>query len=413
MRRSNVFFQGVLIFQFLLGFYIFSGLVGMVHRPVWKAGFWGLFLVEELLVLWGLYVMREKMTGAFIQSAMWQNVLIGFAFAIIVTKFVLAIFFLLDDFFRVGHFAYAKLLGTSEAVTLKSRRQFIIQSGVLLASIPLLALIYGVLKGKYQYELKRLSLKIKNLPQGLNGLKIIQISDIHAGNLDSPASLRKAIEMINQQAPDLILFTGDLVNRDSREIAPFIDIFKELKAKYGKYSILGNHDYVEYKHWDTLAQKSENQELLYQFHREMDFRLLRNEHIKLTIDGEDLYILGVENWGMPPFPQYGDLDAALEGVPPHALKILLSHDPTHWDQIVLDHPIHIDLTLSGHTHGAQFGIDTRWLKWSPVKFVYKRWSGLYEEKEQYLYVNRGFGVLAFPGRVGMWPEISVFSLATS
>jgi len=280
----------------------------------------------------------------------------------------------------------------------------------VLAGVSFISLIYGTLKGKYQYQLKQLTLKIKHLPKGLNGLKIIQLSDIHAGNIDSPTSLRKAIKLINAQNPDLILFTGDLVNRDAREIAPFIDIFKELKAKYGKFSILGNHDYVEYKHWYSLAQKEENQALLYQFHDEMGFKLLRNEHVKLTVGGDDFYLLGVENWGVPPFPQHGDLDATLVGVPKDAIKILLSHDPTHWDKKVINHEQHIHLTLSGHTHGAQVGIDTRWLKWSPVKFVYKRWSGLYEEANQFLYVNRGFGVLAFPGRVGMWPEISLIEL---
>ncbi len=409
MRRT-VFFQSISVIQFLVGVYIFWGLASMVQRPVWKYGLWIFFVLEELMILWGLSVMRAKMAGQFINAMMWQNILIGIAFSLIVTKFVLVVFFLLDDVFRIGGFAFAKMSSGGKPASLQGRRNFIINSGIVLAGIPFVSLIYGTLKGKYQYQLKQLSLKIKHLPKGLNGLKIIQLSDIHAGNIDSPTSLRKAIKLINAQNPDLILFTGDLVNRDAREIAPFIDIFKELKAKYGKFSILGNHDYVEYKHWDSLAQKEENQALLYQFHDEMGFKLLRNEHVKLTVGGDDFYLLGVENWGVPPFPQHGDLDATLVGVPKDAIKILLSHDPTHWDKKVINHEQHIHLTLSGHTHGAQVGIDTRWLKWSPVKFVYKRWSGLYEEANQFLYVNRGFGVLAFPGRVGMWPEISLIEL---
>ena len=410
MRRSPVFFLSVLVIQFLIGLYIFWGLASMVQRPISKYGLWLFFILEELIIFWGLNVMKEKMSGQLIHTMAWQNILIGVAFAFIVAKFVLVFFFLLDDVFRVGSFASTKLMNASDVVNLKGRRSFIINTGVLLAGIPFVSLIYGTLKGRYNYQLKRLSVRFRDLPKGLKGLKIIQLSDIHAGNIDNPSSLRKAIDIINAQKPDLILFTGDLVNRDAREIEPFIDVFKELKAKYGKYSILGNHDYVEYKQWESLAQKDENQELLYQFHGDMGFQLLRNEHAVVQVKGDELYLLGVENWGMPPFPQHGDLDKTLKGVPKDAIKILLSHDPTHWDQKVIGHDKHIHLTLSGHTHGAQVGIDTRWLKWSPVQFVYKRWSGLYEEANQFLYVNRGFGVLAFPGRVGMWPEITLIEI---
>lgn len=409
MRRSTVFFQSVIVVQFLVGFYIFGGFASMVQRPAYKLGLWVFFILEELMIIWGLNLMGGKMAGSQNNTEMWQNIVIGVAFTLIVTKIVLFFFFFVDDLLRGGGYAFAKMT-SSEPVSLKGRRHFIINSGVILAGIPFVSMIYGVLKGKYQYELKPLSLKIKDLPQGLKGLKIIQLSDIHAGNLDSLSSLWKAIQIINDQKPDLILFTGDMVNRDAREIIPFIDIFKELKAKYGKYSILGNHDYVEYKHWNSLAQKEENQQLLCQFHEEMGFQLLRNEHAKVTVEGADLYLLGVENWGEAPFPQHGDLDKALETVPSSAIKILLSHDPTHWDRKVVSHEAHIHLTLSGHTHGGQVGIDHRWMKWSPVKFIYKRWAGLYEEGHQYLYVNRGFGVLAFPGRVGMWPEITVLEL---
>ena len=211
--------------------------------------------------------------------------------------------------------------------------------------------------------------------------------------------------------PDLILFTGDLVNNDSREILPFIEDFKRLKATNGVYSVLGNHDYGDYKQWDSVASKEENMQLLYKYQKEMGFQLLNNENVIIR-KGEDKFgIYGVENWGNKPFPQRGDLDKALEGNQDMEFKILLSHDPTHWNKKVIEHPEHFDLTLSGHTHGMQFGVEIPGFKWSPIKYIYPQWAGLYEKKKQYLYVNRGFGFLGFPGRVGIWPEITVIELS--
>jgi len=241
-------------------------------------------------------------------------------------------------------------------------------------------------------------------------LKLVHISDIHSGSFDSLEAVQRGIDLINAQNADIICFTGDLVNNDSREIEPFIQDFKALKSKYGIYSCLGNHDYGDYKHWKSKEVKQQNLETLFKHHQAMGFKLLNNSNVELTNKGEKIVILGVENWGKPPFPQHGDLDKALKNVNNADFKILLSHDPSHWDYKVLTHPTNIDLTLSGHTHGMQFGVEIPGFKWSPIKYLYPRWAGLYQEATQYLYVNRGFGFLGFPGRVGIWPEITVIEL---
>jgi predicted MPP superfamily phosphohydrolase len=219
--------------------------------------------------------------------------------------------------------------------------------------------------------------------------------------------VKRGVDLINAQNADVVFFTGDLVNSDSREIEPYKAVFKQIDSKV--YAVLGNHDYGDYKKWPSKKAKQENFELLEKYQEEMDFDLLKNEHRFLERDGEKIAIIGLENWGSS-FVKHGDLDRALEGVDKEEFKILLSHDPSHWDLKTIPHQTHVDLTLAGHTHGMQFGVDIPWLKWSPVKYKYPRWSGLYQEASQYLYVNRGFGFLGFPGRVGMWPEITVIEL---
>ncbi len=324
-------------------------------------------------------------------------------------------FLAVDDVVRILNFGFqifSKWLGYTPAADFDERRKFIVKVGLGLASIPFASMLYGITKGKYNYKIKNVTLKFPNLPKAFEGFRLVQISDIHSGSFDSIEDVKRGVEMINKENADVVFFTGDLVNNDAREIEPYIDTFKSLKSEYGTFSILGNHDYGDYKKWGSSAEKKENFELLEANQKKMNFKLLKNEHVSLKRGGDEIKVLGVENWGKPPFVKHGDLDKALEGVDSDAFKILLSHDPSHWDAKVLSNKTKIDLTLSGHTHGMQFGVDIPGFKWSPVKYKYPRWSGLYEEAKQYLYVNKGFGFLGFPGRVGMWPEITVIELTS-
>jgi uncharacterized protein len=267
----------------------------------------------------------------------------------------------------------------------------------------------GILFGKYNYKTTNTVIKYEKLPESFEGFKIVQLSDIHIGSLRNKAKVEKAIESINKLRPDIILFTGDLVNNLAKEMDGWEEIFAKLDAKYGKYSVLGNHDYGDYIDWPTEMDKKQNVLNVIEKHEMAGFKLLMNNSVPISDGIDTIYICGVENWGLPPFHQYGDLNEALIDIPKEAFKVLLSHDPSHWDAEVLPQT-DIDLTLSGHTHGMQAGINFLGLKWSPVKYKYPRWSGLYKEEDQYLYVNQGFGFIGFPGRIGMPPEITVIEL---
>ena len=269
----------------------------------------------------------------------------------------------------------------------------------------------GIIFGKYRYTVRKLKVKIKNLPESFKSYKIVQISDVHSGSFFHPEKLQHAIDLINKQKPDLVLFTGDMVNNYASEFEDFVPLFSSIKANDGKFSILGNHDYGFYGAWNSESEREQNVPLLIDLQKQAGFTMLRNEHIIIERPGGDkLYIIGVENWDEKPFPQFGDLDKATKDIPNNAAKILMSHDPTHFDRVVKHHPSDISLTLSGHTHGMQFGIDLKNFKWSPVKFKYSKWADLYESEGKSLYVNRGFGVIGYPGRVGINPEITVIEL---
>ena len=283
---------------------------------------------------------------------------------------------------------------------------------ILLSGIPLVLMIYGILRNRHRYKVHQVKVPIKGLPKGLNGLKIVQISDIHSGSFTDSEPLKKGIELINQAKADLVFFTGDLVNSVATEIEPYTTIFNKIKAKFGVFSVLGNHDYGDYVRWPSREAKLSNLNRLMSTQKQMGWQLLMNENRLLTINGEQIAVIGVENYsGSPRFTKYGQLDKAYKGSETASLKLLLSHDPSHWDaQIRPDYPA-IDITFSGHTHGAQFGIEIKGLiKWSPIKYVYKQWAGLYQKGQQFLYVNRGFGYLGYPGRVGILPEITVMEI---
>jgi predicted MPP superfamily phosphohydrolase len=282
--------------------------------------------------------------------------------------------------------------------------------GIFSGFLPFFAIIYGIFRSLYRFKIHHVSIKSEKLPENYKGLRVVQISDIHLGSFNYRYHiLDRAINMINDLKPDLIFFTGDLVNNCSWELENWDSVLNQLTAKIGKFAVLGNHDYGDYKKWDSEDLKKANFEEIKHFYKKINFNLLLNEAEIIDKDGEKIAIVGVENWGNPPFKQYGDLNRALKNVTEIPFKILLSHDPSHWSREVTG-KTDITLTLSGHTHGMQAGINLKNKKWSPIKYKYKHWAGLYENNDQYLYVNRGLGWLGFPGRLGMRPEITLIEL---
>lgn len=337
----------------------------------------------------------------------------GFFIAILIPKMILAISMIGEDIFRVplAIYRYFTEGNSAKGNYFASRRQFLSQIALGIAAIPFASILYGIYRGKYNYKVLKYALYFEDLPEAFDGYKLTQISDIHSGSFDNIDKVRYAVDLINQQQSDVILFTGDIVNNKAEELVPYKDVFNKLKAKDGMYSVLGNHDYGDYLRWDSEEAKSQNLEDLKSLQNEIGFDVLLNESRYIEKHGEKIAIVGVENWGAGGFKKAGDLKKASSGVKKDDFKILLSHDPSHWEKEVIKDDYHYHLTLSGHTHGMQFGIEIPgWFKWSPVKWRYKYWAGIYKEMGQYINVNRGFGYLAFPGRVGIWPEITVIEL---
>lgn len=337
-------------------------------------------------------------------------------FVIYLSKFLLCIFLLADDTIRGIRWIYLKLkpkqlANTGDHTKSISRARFLSQAGTLTAGVPLVMLTKGIFKGAYDYRIHRVPLYLKNLPAAFDGLTLIQFSDIHTGSLFDKDSVHKGIQLAMNEKPDIIFFTGDFVNNHTDEAYPLMDHFAQLKAPMGVYSIFGNHDYGDYIAWASKEAKEQNLKDLVQVHKDMGWNLLRNEHVVLERAGQKLGLLGVENWGdKGRFQKFGDIDKAKMGMQDVPVKLLLSHDPSHFDTIVSKKHNDIAATFSGHTHGFQFGIENSFIKWSPSQYIYPRWAGLYKEGEQQLYVNRGFGFLGYPGRVGILPEITVFEL---
>ena len=278
------------------------------------------------------------------------------------------------------------------------------------AAVIFLVVLFGITRGRHFYRVRRETIHFPDLPPAFDGFTITQITDVHSGSFSNAAGVQKGLDLVNAQQSDVILFTGDLVNNRASEMDRWIPAFAGLKAPMGKFSVLGNHDYGDYMKWEAPEDKRANLSRLKKVHAEIGFRLLLDEAITLQKDGQSITLLGVENWGKGGFHKYGDLKKAAAGVPDDAFKILMSHDPSHWEGVTLDHHQHIHLTLSGHTHGMQFGIELFGFKWSPIKYVYKQWAGLYRDRGRFLYVNRGFGFLGLKGRIGMWPEVAVITL---
>jgi uncharacterized protein len=337
---------------------------------------------------------------------------IGLFLLLFVPKIVISFVMVLEDIIRFVSGSLTHFLGDKNYGNfLPERRKFVSQIAFGMAAIPFISFLYGMTKGKYNFKVIKQTLTFTDLPDSFDGFMLAQISDLHSGSFDNPEKIRFAIDTINKQDFDLLLFTGDIVNNDATEMHPWIDTFKGIKnPSFGKYSILGNHDYGAYKNWGSDKELEDNFEAVKDLHRQIDFKLLLNENVKIKKDNQEIALIGVENWGRH-FGEKGDINKASENLTKEDFKILMSHDPSHWEYVVKDHEKHFHLTLSGHTHGFQFGIEIPGIiKWSPVQYVYKQWAGLYENLGKYIYVNRGLGFHAYPGRVGIWPEITLIEL---
>ena len=415
MYRSSYisFFIFFLIF-FLLDLYVFQGvkiltedIVSVFLRKTFHLGYWMFFCSLMTSVFYTIFNWTS-----FGGMSVFAKFIVNTVITLFITKFVFIAVLLGEDVYRLFAGVFNFFINgslTENNCCIPARKKFMSQLGIILAGIPFMSFIYGVTKGKYNYKIHHHTLHFNDLPENFDGFTITQLSDIHAGSLRNKKAIEKGIKLIKSQNSDIIVFTGDLVNNEAREIELFINQFKELKSPYGKFSILGNHDYGDYISWKSSFHKEENFNLLKKYHQELGFCLLLNENVYIEKNGQRINLLGVENWGVG-FRSRGDLSKALKGVNDKSFKILLSHDPSHWEKEVKKHPVKIHLTLSGHTHGFQMGIELFGIKWSPIQYRYPNWAGLTEENEKFLYINRGFGFHGFSGRVGIWPEITVIKL---
>lgn len=400
MQRNFLIIAGIFL---VMEIYIYQAIRTLTDNFWIKLGYTILYLGVYGLLIYEVLNFQRSDKGSHSPQ------LISVLFLVfILPKIFVVLFLLIDDIFRTG--GYLVGLTRSTENFFPERRKFLSLMGLGLGGVLSALFIDGITFGKYRHTVRRVRINFANLPKSFKGYKIIQISDVHSGSFSDPSKLQHAIDLINEQNPDLVLFTGDMVNNVADEFKPFIPLFSKIKAKDGKFAVLGNHDYGDYVKWNSKDEQNKNLETLIDYQRQAGFDMLRNENRIIEKNGENIYILGVENWGLKPFPQYGDIDKALENVPQNATKILMSHDPTHFDYVVKKHPKDIHLTLSGHTHGMQFGLDLKNIKWSPVQYKYPKWADLYESEGKMLYVNRGFGVLGYPGRVGVLPEITLFEL---
>ena len=332
-----------------------------------------------------------------------------FFFVLLMGKIFASLFLIVDDL-RRGVTWLINLFPFSEPKFSESRSDFMSKAALVAGAIPIATMSFGVISGAHDYRVRRRVINFPNLPKAFDGLRVIQISDIHTGSFFNKIAVQGGIDMLNAEKADLVFFTGDLVNNKSEEAKEYLDIFKKVKAPLGTYSIMGNHDYGDYTEWSSAGEKTKDIQNLHDMHRYMGWDILLNENRVVKVDGEELAILGCENWGAGRFSKYGKMEETVQGVEEHPFKILLSHDPSHWDAQIRPDYSDIDLTLSGHTHGFQFGVEIGDFRWSPVQYRYKQWADLYQQGDQYLYVNRGYGFIGYPGRIGILPEITVLEL---
>jgi len=401
----------------LLDTYVFQALkvVSQSASPKTKTIIYSIYWIISILAIIAFLVF--VLTGPEFLPKRVRTYLFATVIGLFMGKSISVTFFLVDDIRRLIQWLTGKLFfrnteGEEIAADGISRSAFLSWLGLAAGGTLFASLVYGF-GNKYNYDVKRIKLPFDNLPASFKGLKIVHISDIHSGSFSDKNAVIRGVQKILDEQPDLILFTGDMVNDQATEMEDYLDVFRQLKAPMGVYSIFGNHDYGDYVSWPINGvSKQQNLLNLAKVHENIGWRLLMNEHVVLEKNGEQIALLGIENWSNKArFPKHGKMDLAYAGAEKYPFKILMSHDPSHWDGQVRSQYPDIDLTLSGHTHGMQFGVEIPGFKWSPVQYVYNQWAGLYEKGKQKLYVNRGFGFIGYPGRVGILPEITVIELA--
>ena len=381
------------------------------RKQLVRRGYWIFMaaLVVSLLVTFQLFRTEHRMND-------FAKATVSTTLTTLATKLAFVLVLFAEDIYRWATLAIRYVRQRAEInehrrPSLPGRRKWVSQMALVVAGVPFASFLYGTTRGKYDFRVHRPVLYFNDLPEAFDGFTITQLSDIHAGSFDlsSRKAVQRGVDLAQAQESDLFLFTGDLVNNKAEEVEPWLDVFGQLRAPYGQFSTLGNHDYGEYITWPSEAAKVADLELLIQYHKVMGYQLLNNTHVMLEKNGQQLALLGVENWGTG-FIQRGDLDAALSGVDKSAFKVLMSHDPSHWEWKVKDHSTPVQLTLAGHTHGMQMGVELPGWKWSPIQYRYPHWAGWAKVNQRQLYVNRGFGFLGFSGRVGIWPEVTVLEL---
>ena len=401
MIISLIIFFFILVF---IEFYFYLGVKKILNR---KSRLIYIFTFFSLYLFFVIYSFTFEISS----SSKVFSYYLSIIFLFLIAKTISLPIILIEDLFRLFNFIKSKI-NTKSKVNLK-RRALISKLSLIFSSLTLPVGFDGIFFGKYRYRIINHEINFKNLPKKFDGYKLVQLSDFHCGSLENKHMVDKAIKMINDENADLIVFTGDFVNNRYEEVKPWVKSFSKLKAKDDMISVLGNHDYGDYQRWSSKFEKEENFKNLLEIQKKIGFKVLMNENKYIVRGDEKIAIVGVENWGAR-FNQLGDIEKSIQNTSEIDFKIVLSHDPTHWEKILKDHPKKFDLTLSGHTHGMQFGIEIPGIiKWSPVQWVYKYWAGLYTHNGKYLNVNRGFGVLAFPGRVGIWPEITTITLKRS
>lgn len=400
MFRWIIFIAIVLI----IDFYAFQSIKTLTKNKIAVVLYWLLSLAVLINFVYKLSIFERS-------NGLTQSLMLAFGLLVlsIIPKVLILLVLVSEDVFRIVKTGITYFSNTSENGFFPERREFVSKIALGLAAIPFTSVLYGMIRGKYNYQVISHTLYFDDLPDAFNGFKLTHISDIHSGSFDNPAKISYGIDLINEQESDVILFTGDIVNNTADEMDSWMPYFKKLTAKYGKYSVLGNHDYGEYVRWKTVEEKAQNFQAIKDIHPKIGFNLLLNDSVYLEKENQKIALVGVENWGTR-FKKAGDLKIASSKIKKEDFKILMSHDPSHWNSEVKNHHYEYHLTLSGHTHGMQFGIEIPGIKWSPIQYMYKQWAGVYKEFGHYINVNRGFGFIAFPGRVGIWPEITVITL---
>ena len=439
----------ILFILLLIDLYVFQAVKTAVQgfSSSTRSFFYWLYWSFTVITILGIFCFRitSPMQGARIIRLF----ILGFLFVNYIPKLIVILFLLVDDLIRVTKWGIQQIsliINHSNAtpepgVNAITRSEFLSKTALMAASVPVVAFTYGIISGAHDYRIRRQKIRLPNLPRSFDGLRIGQISDIHSGSFYNKKAVKRGVAMLINEKPDIIFFTGDLVNNEAGEMDDYIDVFDKIKAPLGVYSTLGNHDYGDYKRWPSVKAKIQNLENLKKVHRLLGWELLLNENRIIEQNGDKIAIIGVENWSaVGNFPKYGKLEKAVQGAEEASVKLLLSHDPSHWEAQVsppltpprggIGHPLNppdgksdgkapppgglggaVDIMFAGHTHGMQMGVEIGNFKWSPVQYIYKQWAGLYQKNNQYLYVNRGFGFIGFPGRVGILPEITIFELS--